>query len=139
MSSFTTSLKVEIPTAGKKVILLEEFTYHIGSEDSDIFITVPAGFRTDLASTPFFSWSLGFPRWGRYSKAAVLHDHCYSLNLHNRKWADGLFYEAMLVSGTGLWKAKVMYLAVRLFGWIAWNKHKNKIYPLHPLLQRGKF
>ncbi|MEO5842937.1 MAG: DUF1353 domain-containing protein [Acidimicrobiales bacterium] len=38
--------------------------------------TVPAGFRTDLASVPrAFVWLL--PRYGRYTRAAILHDYLW--------------------------------------------------------------
>src|SRR5438093_7156274 len=37
-------------------------------------VKVPAGFVTDLASVPvFLTWI--FPRYGKYTKAAILHDY----------------------------------------------------------------
>ena len=44
-----------------------------------VMIVVP--FRTDLASVPrFLSWL--FPRYGKYTKAAVIHDYlCQSLDV----------------------------------------------------------
>lgn len=124
MSSFTNPLKVEIPTVdGCRVILDSEFDYHFGSEDSNFVIQVPSGFQTDLASTPFFAWSLGFPKWGRYSKAAVVHDFLYQSKLVSRATADAIFKEAMLVLNVPKWKANIIYSAVRLLGWVGYKKN----------------
>ena len=124
MSSFTNALRVEIPTSKNCLaILLTEFDYHFGSEDSNFIIHVPSGFKTDLASTPFFAWSLGFPKWGQYSKAAVVHDYLYQSKLVDRATADAIFREAMGVLGVPRWKANVMYSAVRLFGWLGYAKN----------------
>ena len=159
MSSFTTPLIVSPMPDGRRWKLFKEFTYHIGSKCSNNYIHVPAGFVTDFASIPWVLWSW-FPYWGKYGKAAVLHDWLYlnretssnrvkcktcnevfsggDTNKHKeetghnvwellllRRWtrkeADLIFYEAMLVGGTKPWKAKVMYLAVRTFGWAAWH------------------
>ncbi len=111
MSSFTNPLCVEIQADGICGKLLQEFDYHVGSEDSPDIIHVPAGFITDFASTPFFMWKTGL-----YSKAAVVHDYLYQSKLRSRAMADLIFKEAMLVLGVHPVKAQVMYRAVRLFG-----------------------
>ena len=50
----------------------EELVY-AGNEQS---FAVPAGSDTDFASVPrIFVWLL--PRYGRYTKAAILHDHLW--------------------------------------------------------------
>jgi len=130
MSSFTTSLIVT-PVDGRRWKLVEPFRYRIGSMDSDKIITVPVGFVTDFASIPWLFWQL-LPAWGRYGKAAVVHDYLYqrhmiqvSENLYltfSRYQADDIFYEAMLVGNTRHWKAKLMWLAVRICGWLAWRR-----------------
>ncbi len=57
----------------------------------------------------------------------MLHDWLYQshnypeLPNRNRKEADAIFYEAMLVGGAKKWKAKIMYYGVRLFGALAWH------------------
>ena len=133
MSSFTTQLVVSPMPDGRRWKVMKPFTYHIGSERSKDTVEVPYGFITDFASIPWLFWSL-LPRWGKYGKAAVIHDWLYqnynvtsmvvvrkaTLSI-DRKGADDIFYEAMLVEGTKPWKAKVMYWAVRLFGWAAWK------------------
>lgn len=152
MSSFTSPLIVT--PIGRKWKLFKEFTYHIGSKYSNNTIHVPAGFVTDFASIPqtliivtgligmilayYFNLAwllwvgvlliliiLTMPAWGRYGKAAVVHDYLYQdvdNKWRDRKYADAVFHEAMLVSGTKRWKAKIMYWAVRLFSWFAWKK-----------------
>ena len=126
MSSFTSPLIVTIMPDGRKGKLFRQFTYHIGTKYSKDRVTVPVGFVSDFASSPFFVWSL-IPPWGRYSKAAVLHDYCYSINLHSRKWSDDLFLEAMLVLEVPRWKALLLYWAVRLGGWLPWWQHQRRL------------
>ena len=61
MSSFTEPLQVEYMDNGVSAKILKEFDFHIGSETSPDIIHVPAGFITDFASTPFFSWAIKSP------------------------------------------------------------------------------
>jgi len=120
MSSFTTPLIVTPMPDGRKWKLWKEFSFHIGSQYSKDYINVYQGFVTDFASVPWFLWTF-LPSWGRYGKAAVLHDFIYQTHSRTRKEADDIFYEAMLVGGTKIWKAKLMYWGVRIFGWMAWH------------------
>lgn len=130
MSSFTTPLVVSPMEDGRRWKLVEAFRFRTGKryQRNRGVICVPAGFITDFASIPWLFWMF-LPAWGKYGKAAVLHDWIYFLHRDvnilsswTRKQADQIFLEAMLVSGTKPWKAKVMYWAVRLFGWAAWRK-----------------
>ena len=131
MSSFTSPLVVTPMPDGRRWRLVERFRYRIGSMESDRIITVPVGFVTDFASIPWLFWQF-LPAWGRYGKAAVVHDYLYqhhmiqvSENLYftfSRDQADDIFHEAMLVENTRHWKAKLMWLAVRLCGWLAWRR-----------------
>lgn len=82
-------------------------------------ITVPKGFKTDLATTPRFLWIM-LPPFGRYSQAAVVHDYLYHSDFFNKIDADKMFYELMIKYGTWKWKAKIMYWAVFLFGGRRW-------------------
>ena len=119
MSSFISPLIVMPLEDGRRWKLFRSFTYHIGSKCSNNMVCVPAGFVTDFASIPWLFWTL-LPSWGRYGKAAVIHDYLYQTQSRTRKEADDIFLEAMLISGTREWKARIMYLAVWLFGWLAW-------------------
>ena len=84
---------------------------------------VPQGFVTDFASTPRLIWWL-IPPYGRYTRAAVLHDWFYRIraDMMPRKEADGIFRRVMREEGVG-WRRWVMWAAVRLFGGFAWVSH----------------
>lgn len=93
---------------------------------------VPVGFTTDLASVPQFLWSM-FPPFGNYTTAAIIHDFLYEerpLSRHpaggyepiSRKDADGVFLRIMKEEGVSWWRRRVMYRAVRTFGWTYWQK-----------------
>jgi hypothetical protein len=120
MSSFTSPLIVTPMPDGRKWKLVKSFSYHIGTKFSRDYIRVPKGFVTDFASVPWVLWSW-IPSWGKYGKAAVIHDHIYQTHCRTRKQADEIFREAMIVSGTPEWKANLMFWGVRLFGWLAWH------------------
>jgi len=130
MSSFTSEPWFE-PKANSKVwIVRRGFTYHIGTKCSQNKIVIRKGFETDFASVPRIFWSL-IPPWGRYGKAAVLHDYLYQGGLIEgwipvkmtckRKQADQIFLEAMGVLGVRMWRKYPMYWAVRAFGFLAWR------------------
>lgn len=83
-------------------------------------ITVPAGFRTDLASVP--RWPLAY--WltgGTADAAAVVHDYLYSTRLVSRAVADAVLREASAVSGVPWWRRGLMWAAVRVAGWRYWR------------------
>ena len=124
MSSFTTPLVVSPLADGRRWKLVYQFGYDVGYKGSDDRITVPAGFVTDFASTPQPIWWL-IPPWGKYGKAAVVHDYLYLVKTRTRKEADGIFREAMVVLGVPEWQVFVMHLAVRLFGWPAWHYRRE--------------
>lgn len=77
----------------------------------------PAGFRTDLASTPFHADDNGPSRRG-----SVIHDAFYNLAQRlGRDYADSFLYDAILAEGGGRMRAGVYYRAVRWFGGFAWR------------------
>lgn len=120
MSSFTSELIVSPCHDGRKWKLARPFGYHVGSRNSRNVIHVPKGFLTDFASVPQFLWSW-LPYWGKYGKAAIIHDYLYQTKPTTRKEADRIFLEAMIIAGTSPKRAYLMYLGVRLFGWLAWK------------------
>ena len=127
MSSFTSDLIV------KKVgdMIWEVYTpfeYHVGKEDSTDIIKVPKGFQSDFASIPRLFWMI-LPPDGEYTGASIIHDFLYFIQDRSRVTCDKIFLEAMLVLGVSLWKRRIMYRAVRLFGWMPWNnkaREKNQ-------------
>jgi hypothetical protein len=118
VSAFTSELNLRPLPDGIHWVLIDEFSYYT---DDGLLITVPAGFVTDFASVPRFLWAL-FPPWGKYGKAAVLHDFLYWLRLWSRGRCDAEFLEGMVILGV-CWRTRTaMYAAVRAFGWLAWRK-----------------
>lgn len=116
--NLTGPLMVEILPNGRSARLIHP--YRVGTAAGRI-IDVPQGFETDFASVPRLFWRI-VPPWGRYSPAAVVHDYLYHTGKVSRKKADGIFLELMAKLAVPLWKRYVMYWAVRLFGWFAWNR-----------------
>ena len=126
MSQFTSDLIVK-PIGHNRWELVEGFIYHIGSYPSENIIEVPPGFITDFASIPRIFWNI-LPPYGKYGKAAVIHDFCYATAAYEREACDIIFLEGMKVLGVSYCKRQTMYIAVSLFGWYAWNQHrKNEI------------
>jgi hypothetical protein len=98
------------------VKLLEALNYQ---GERDLF-KVPAGFVTDFASVPgLFTWLV--PRYGRFTKAAILHDFLCDEAKEGRfirSQADGIFRRVMRELGVGFIRRWVMWAAVRLgSGW----------------------
>lgn len=115
-----TDLAVIINSAGTRFTLIEDQTF------DSLGITVPAGYRCDFASTPKLIWSLGFTPLGRHQRAALLHDYLYDqhhrFGCGDRAVADRAFLVQMQLDGVG-WRSRwTMYLAVRLFGWLYWDR-----------------
>lgn len=97
---------------GREVFrVVEDFSYNTDSGET---ITVPVDFETDFASVPRFFWRV-FPPHGLYGKAAVLHDFLRNDENCSKKYADGVFYEAMVSLKVPYWKRSLIYAAVRIF------------------------
>ncbi len=96
---------------GSRWQLVEPLTY----AGRDELFTVPPGFETDFASVPrAFTWLI--PRYGRYTKAAILHDFlCHRAQQRELAWvdADGLFRRTMRELGVPLLRRWLMWAAVR--------------------------
>jgi hypothetical protein len=78
---------------------------------------VPVDAPTDFASVPrMFVWLL--PRYGRYTKAAILHDYLWRIKVPagdlSLKDADGIFREAMRQLGVPFLRRWMMWAAVRI-------------------------
>ncbi len=83
--------------------------------------TIEDGFKTDLGSTPRILWPL-FPPFGRYTAAAAIHDWLYRGRPLSRIDVDRLFLRKMIEDRTRMFRAVLMYFAVRAFGWIHWHR-----------------
>jgi hypothetical protein len=85
----------------------------------------PAGQETDFASVPRFFQRL-FPKCGKYSRAAVIHDHLYRQGIGNKLDADRALLTIMAFDKVPLWQCVAIYSAVRLFGGGAWKGKKKR-------------
>lgn len=103
--------------------VLKEFEYQGMRRRFD----VPVNERTDFASVPrVFVWFI--PTYGRYTKAAILHDYLCRLareNKFDRRDADGLFRQAMRTLGVPFLKRWIMWAAVRLGAVLTPNGRKG--------------
>lgn len=125
MSSFNTPLDLRANDDGKTFTLLKEFDYEIGKLGSGRIIRVDVGFITDFASVPQIFWNI-FPPWGRYGKAAVLHDWNYTKQEFTRSFCDDILDESMEALQVNWITRHLIWSGVRLGGWVAWNQHKKE-------------
>ena len=123
MSGFTDALVVSPLADGKTWVIVRDFGYDVGAENSGDHIDVAIGFKTDFATVPRPFWAI-LPKWGRYGNASVLHDWLYWTQIRPRPEADAIFLEAMGVLGVSPIVKRPMYWAVRLFGWLAWYRNQ---------------
>ena len=91
-------------------------------------ITVPKGFVTDLASTPFQLWAR-FPRWGPWSGAAIVHDKLYFDQPPGitRRQADLIFLELMKADGVPPRDRNLLFTAVDTYGDGPWNRNQEPV------------
>ena len=122
MSAFLTKLVFTTEDGGLPFTLIEPLVYQ---SDLDGLITVPAGYRTDLASVPRALWSL-IPPFGRYSGPAVVHDRLCDQGHATRPLADAVFNEAMIVTGVPAALRWLMYTAVRIAGQSTWERYRAR-------------
>lgn len=112
--SFIGKVVAEWLKPGREMRLIEPFAY---LSPSKVLWDAPAGSVVDGASIPQVAWTIiGGPYEGNYREASVIHD--VACVRKNRPWQEVhyVFYTAMLASGVGPIRAKVMYAAVYHFG-----------------------
>lgn len=80
-----------------------------------IMITIPKGFKSDLASTPKILWSI-YPPFGKYINASIIHDYLYTNHLLTRSQADYVLLHEMKNAGINKITCYIFYISVRLFG-----------------------
>lgn len=79
----------------------------------EIYVKVPAGFSSDLASVPWWAQRLYPPDDPAYLCAAIVHDYLYRHQIVSRALADAIFRDLITGRRSRAW---VMYAAVRLGG-----------------------
>lgn len=123
------------PISNGKAILLEEYVYDING----YLIRVPKSFITDGASVPHSLQWLYNP-FGRYIKAAVIHDFlysCYNNTGINRTLSDKIFRHIMQETGIDSRTVRRFYTAVKYFGTASWKaKLQNEGYKDRAIIDR---
>lgn len=136
MSSYTDGVVMKQDDDADLFHIYHSFYYHVGHKDSGNWVYIDQGFPTDGNSRPWFlGWVI--PKFGRYTKAAVVHDKLYA---HpwiyvsekdesyrvDRKQADKIMREALEVLKCATWRINFVYYGLRVFGWWAWRKHRKR-------------
>ncbi|WP_433714787.1 DUF1353 domain-containing protein [Nocardia sp. CA-084685] len=89
--------------------VVEPLVYHGATQE----FVIPAGFRTDFASVPrALVWLI--PRYGAYTRAAILHDYLRSSHEVSTADADGLFRRCLHEFKVSIPRRWMMWAAVRL-------------------------
>lgn len=125
--------------------LAADYTYTWRAEGKRWRIIIKAGFRTDAASVPWIATVLtGITPDGLHRAGALVHDFLYrhggrlphgsfcSLNVANGHWvpvahawtrqqADKMFANMLQEAGVSKFRRRMMYRAVRAFGWRSWQ------------------
>lgn len=118
---FSTDIfKVSTPD-GRNFVLLEPFSY---TTQAGLLIVVPIGSTSDGASTPPEIWPT-IPPFGKYWKAAFLHDYLYRNTQYPKVLCDSIFKEAMLSLGIEFFEAQTIYEGVNLFGTGSFNQDRR--------------
>ena len=103
-----------VPVGAERWRLAQTWTAH--------GVTVPEGFRTDLASIPWFvGWLLkrnDIP----WIVAGIIHDHGYHTQTEPRRTVDRRLRDVARAEGAPAWHTHIVYAAVRLFGWPSWRR-----------------
>ena len=87
--------------------------------------TVPKGFRGDFSSFP--SFVRFFTPVTILGKAPWLHDWLYEVQIVDRKHADRLYRDGARDEGMSDARSRILYLGLRIGGWVAWKKHTKKL------------
>ena len=125
------------PLSNGKATLLDDYVYSVNGYDIKVF----RGFITDGASVPKSLQWLYNP-FGKYIKAAVIHDYLYSTYNNtgiNRTLADKIFKHIMKETGVDNRTVRRFYNAVKYFGETSWKpKLKNEGYKDRAIIDRTK-
>jgi hypothetical protein len=125
------TLDVTIPIKDNRMRKIKQsLGYRVSSELAEkvgfFYVHVPESFPTDYASVPRVLWSL-LPPTGRYTFAAIIHDYLYVTIECERRVADAVFYDAMRTLEVPLHTAFVMWVGVRVGGWVPWGRRAKAI------------
>lgn len=124
--------------SGKLWRVVEPFRFYSGARNSNLFVDVPGGFESDLASIPrAVRWLI--PKVGKDAQGAVVHDMAYRTGQMSasvvvdgqeyvqavpisRGMADSLYHQAMIALKVKRWRRKAIYYGLIAGGWVRWNQ-----------------
>lgn len=106
---------------GHNFVLLEPFSF---VRPNGEVITVPTDTTSDGASTPPILWPK-LPPFGKYWKAAFLHDYLYRCTTRPKSECDTIFNEAMESLQVEEETRITMYEGVHLAGWKAFRDDRQ--------------
>jgi hypothetical protein len=87
-------------------------------------LLVHPGILSDGASIPPILWPFVGPRYAAQTfSAAFFHDCAYMSEIIPRHYADDEFRRLLVLHGVSATKARMYWLAVRLFGGFVWRRH----------------
>jgi len=132
MSRFFDKLVFRVEPVAKTTIILTERLRYIDRRRR--MFTVPAGFKSDLASVPKWLRSVATP-WNQSARAGVLHDCGYrwfEIWRLSRRELDLIYMQALMDDGVSRWRAWIQKMAVRVTGGRAWNNWR-----LTPFQEKG--
>lgn len=111
MSDYTLAI-APVKLAGRwEWQLAAPLRWEVGKVGSGLFVELPAGFTTDLASIPAWARWIFNPDDPCTAKAACVHDYLLSLK-YGQQMAVGEFYAALMADEVSRWRRIVYYLAV---------------------------
>lgn len=109
------------PLTGKLYALGQDYYFLVDIHAFKCLFHITAGFQTDGASIPRWFWFLfGCPYDPQFVAAAICHDALYGGELLPRWFCDWTFYKLLRDLGVPWWKSSLMFVGVRLGGWIVW-------------------
>lgn len=90
--------------------------WQVGFKGSHLWVRIPAGTVTDLATIPWFARPVFRSADARYAKAALLHDTMLRSGW-SPQTAAAEFRSALIADGVSLWRVNIMFLAVLIGTW----------------------
>ncbi|MFL0806746.1 MAG: DUF1353 domain-containing protein [Oceanobacter sp.] len=109
---------------------------YVGSTESWFFVVsgrtvsirVPFGFEWDGASIPGFGrWLVGHPLDNAFRVPSLVHDAGYA-GRTTRVLHDVIFFHLLRQFGVPLWKASIMYTAVRIGGHVYYASETSRLW-----------
>jgi len=112
--SYSGKFRFDLLSDGRYMRTVEDVEY---LERCGVRWPVPGGATVDGASIPRALWTIvGAPFEGKYRNASVIHDWYCAVRTRSAHSTHRMFHEAMLASSVDFGTARMMYLAVRMFG-----------------------